>query len=64
MAKTPNQRVAALKANDARRLVLAVQETLWPVNDDTPWSPDTMDEITAIFKRFGLGPVNEEEANG
>lgn len=49
--------IARMTRNDLARLVLALQETLWPVGDeDGQWSADTLDEIEAIFKRFNLTP--------
>ena len=49
--------VAKMKANDLRRLVLAIHETMWTDGPNTEWSAgDTIDAVSTLLQNFGLGP--------
>jgi hypothetical protein len=48
--------------NDYKRIVMAIQETLWPGGDaDFEWSADTVAEIAAIMERCGCGPMDTRQ---
>ncbi len=54
--KTANQKISAMKCNDLKRLVLALQETLYPTDEpDRSWDSDTAQEVGDLLERFGLG---------
>jgi hypothetical protein len=43
--------------NDMARVILAIQETLWPGGDaENEWSSDEIDEVADILERNGFGP--------
>ncbi len=49
--------------NDYKRIVMAIQETLWPGGDaDFEWSADTVQEIAAIMERCGFGPKEDKDS--
>lgn len=48
--------------NDLARVILAIQETLWPGGDsEAEWSSDELEQISDILDRNGFGPKEVDE---
>ena len=67
--KERHSKVQRLSRVDARGVLEEVLEILWPPDDPTKeWSPDTMEELVALFEQWDIVPnyvdgVDESEIN-
>jgi hypothetical protein len=53
----PSPEATSLELASLRQLALSLKEILWPkANPQTPWSPETLEEVAHAMILYGFGP--------
>jgi hypothetical protein len=61
-ADLPKPEPTGKTKKDLTRVILAIQETLWPGGDsEAEWSSDELEQIADIMDRNGFGPKEVDE---